>query len=427
MGANGSTPRLKRKNSPGDVSDSGSRKSRSSDGSFKTPPTLLKESGNESTKDPPNERGKTKDRVGKPDRSAKDNMKDEKSMIKSNPKQDAKKTFPSRERRNMFGRKQTSAPMANIDSDSEEGAPPNPESADEIEFHTPPPIRKAINTYKEIKQINKGLTVLNDVNRDTKEFKMYNDSKDFNAPTVLQNEKTLSLDNNLTRLARDKISMLEATKTEQEIVINKLQTEVVKLKEKVRHLCKLRQDLLEQRSQVEDRMRSVQREREHEINQRDSKIRELEDELEQYECKMEYLEHTQVHLQRSLLASENKTPKLLEELQKISQDLAECRDELKEKNHRIHELASSVMTKEAMIERLQADLKAFKKEAAAEMEKRFLTYTEEKERLMSQLQEETEEYVKAAFAEKDCQLKELNEEWQNRYDQLNDEILTKLN
>ena len=53
--------------------------------------------------------------------------------------------------------------------------------------------------------------------------------------------------------------MLEATKTEQEIVINKLQTEVVKLKEKVRHLCKLRQDLLEQRSQVEDRMRSVQR------------------------------------------------------------------------------------------------------------------------------------------------------------------------
>lgn len=57
----------------------------------------------------------------------------------------------------------------------------------------------------------------------------------------------------------DKISMLEATKTEQEIVINKLQTEVVKLKEKVRHLCKLRQDLLEQRSQVEDRVRSVQR------------------------------------------------------------------------------------------------------------------------------------------------------------------------
>lgn len=53
--------------------------------------------------------------------------------------------------------------------------------------------------------------------------------------------------------------MLEATKTEQEIVINKLQTEVVKLKEKVRHLCKLRQDLLEQRSQVEDRMRSVNR------------------------------------------------------------------------------------------------------------------------------------------------------------------------
>lgn len=53
--------------------------------------------------------------------------------------------------------------------------------------------------------------------------------------------------------------MLEATKTEQEIVINKLQTEVVKLKEKVRHLCKLRQDLLEQRSQVEDRVRSVQR------------------------------------------------------------------------------------------------------------------------------------------------------------------------
>lgn len=75
------------------------------------------------------------------------------------------------------------------------------------------------------------------------------------------------------------------------------------------------------------------------------------------------------HIER-FSASENKTPKLLEELQKISTDLAECRDELKEKNQRIHELASSVITKEAMIERLQNDLKAFKKEAAQEMEKR---------------------------------------------------------
>lgn len=72
----------------------------------------------------------------------------------------------------------------------------------------------------------------------------------------------------------------------------------------------------------------------------------------------------------AFLASENKTPKLLEELQKISADLADCKSDLKEKNQRIHELANSVMTKEAMIERLQNDLKAFKKEAAQEMEKR---------------------------------------------------------
>ncbi|XP_022696378.1 putative leucine-rich repeat-containing protein DDB_G0290503 isoform X3 [Varroa jacobsoni] len=243
-----------------------------------------------------------------------------------------------------------------------------------------------------------------------------------NQVTSLSTPELSGINENSPSLNDDKISMLEATKTEQEIVINKLQTEVVKLKEKVRHLCKLRQDLLEQRSQVEDRVRSVQRERDHDISTRDSRIRELEDELEQYECKMEYLEHTQVHLQRSLLASENKTPKLLEELQKISADLADCKSDLKEKNQRIHELANSVMTKEAMIERLQNDLKAFKKEAAQEMEKRFLLYTEEKERLMSQLQEETEEYVKAAFAEKDCQLRELNEDWQNKYDQLNEKL-----
>ena len=204
MGANGSTPRLKRKSSPGDVSDSGSRKSRSSDGSSKTPPVLPKENGRENSRVGRKDDTEAKE-ISKDDKRRKTTVKEDKTG-KDNSKEDSKakdkKISTAKERRNMFGLKKVSAPMANIDSDSEEGAQSYLESADEIEFHTPPPIRRFSSNYKEVKEINKGLEALNDVNRDTKDSKMFNDLKSFKPPSMLQVEKALSLDNNLTRFAR---------------------------------------------------------------------------------------------------------------------------------------------------------------------------------------------------------------------------------
>lgn len=188
MGANGSTPRLRRKNSPGEGSDTGSRKSKNgSDGSIKP----LQE--------------KEKDKAKKDDAASK------------------KDTKP----KNKFsagGSKRSGAPMANIDSDSEEGALSYLES--DVDYHTPPQPRKGYSPpreatsawrpatqppnsregFREVKEINRDLvgqrrTALNDVNRDTKDVKDFKSSKNLTGAAAVI-EKALTLDNNLTRFAR---------------------------------------------------------------------------------------------------------------------------------------------------------------------------------------------------------------------------------
>lgn len=191
MGASGSTPRLRRKNSPGEGSDTSSRKSKnSSDGSIKP----LQEKDNGKTK--------TDDRKSKKENKLKNKF--------------------------SFGgsAKKSEAPIANIDSDSEEGAQSYLES-DEVDYHTPPQPRKdyslsakevggqskpnAIQTnvregLREEKEINCELidprrTALNDINKDSNKVKDFNSSKDLTGAAALV-EKALTLDNNLTRFAR---------------------------------------------------------------------------------------------------------------------------------------------------------------------------------------------------------------------------------
>lgn len=228
----------------------------------------------------------------------------------------------------------------------------------------------------------------------------------------------------------DKISMLEATKSEQEATIYRLQTEIVALKDKLRDIAVLREDnsrLQTQLKEYEASMDALQTAHQRELLAKDRKVEDVERMLQTSKEESRCLKAIQEQLKAALQEAQSRNEELSRQLKEridclsaganviriLRHDVKNLKVQLKDT---IEEHESSLQVSQKKLRQKENELnKTWQQKLSSELVK-------ERETLSIHGEQERARVMDILTAEKEACIRSLDQSWSEKYQELSTQL-----